>query len=200
MARQSKGLLFVVSGPSGSGKTTLAQAVRKAPGLRKNVSRSVSFTTRPKRCKEKEGRDYFFVSTAQFKKLRSQQKILEWTRYLGYYYGTPKQELDRQLAAGRNMILCLDVRGARKVKRLYPRDSVTIFVVPPSLEVLKERIQKRCSKTGAQEIAGRLKAAQEELKAASGYEYRIVNEELSRSVHELSGIIKHRIDKRRKGK
>ena len=195
MSSAGQGTLFVVSGPSGSGKTTLVQGALKRPELKRKISRSISFTTRPKRSKEKEGRDYFFISTALFKKKKKEQKILEWTRYLGYYYGTPGEFVDDTLARGRHLILCLDLRGARRIKRLYPKNTVTIFVLPPSLGVLKGRIEKRCVHTAPQEIARRLRRAQDEVAVASGYEYRIVNAHLNQSVQALEKIIKQRLKK-----
>ena len=109
------GLLFVVSGPSGSGKTSLAHSLLAGARLKGKVIKSVSLTTRKKRTGEREGKDYFFASEAEFKRLLKAKKILEWTRYLGYYYGTPKSFIDRQLKKGKNILLCLDRSEERRV-------------------------------------------------------------------------------------
>lgn len=179
----------MLSGPSGSGKTTLAEKVLQAPGLRKKLVRSISFTTRPKRSGEKDKRDYFFISRRRFLEQNRQKKILEWTRYLGYYYGTPKAHIDKQLAQGRHVLMCLDLRGAVLIKRMYPQKAVTIFVKPPSLGTLRKRIEGRCSKITPDEVRRRLRLARGELLAAAKYDYRLVNGDLSRGVNELKKII-----------
>ena len=179
----------MVSGPSGSGKTTLAEAVVRVPGLKGVVRRSISCTTRPRRRGEREGRDYFFLTEAQFMRLRSDKKILEWTRYLGYYYGTPKRFVDEQLAHGAHLIMCLDLRGACRLKRLYPRQAVKVFVTPPSLAVLRTRIKMRSPSTSEEEVCRRLRRAKDELAAAGGYDYRVRNDVLRRAVERFAGII-----------
>jgi guanylate kinase len=187
--KKTKGILFVVSGPSGSGKTTLAAAVMADPWIRRHVRRSVSLTTRPKRSGERRGRDYFFVSRGRFLALRRAKKILEWTSYLRYYYATPKDAVDAQLAKGRHLILCLDLRGGRAIKKMYPGNSVTVFVMPPSLGVLKERIRKRCGKTSPEEIEKRLALAAGEMVAAESFDYCVLNEDLAHGVKALKKII-----------
>ena len=184
-----KGLIFVLSGPSGSGKTTLRDTLLKDAKLKRKIFKSVSFTTRPRRTRERSKRDYFFISEADFLRAMKEKKILEWTRYLGYYYGTSKEFILRALSRGRNLILCLDLKGARKVKRLYPKNTVSIFVLVPSLKVLRSRIEKRCHKTSAKETCRRLELAAKEMKAAGSFDYRIVNNNLKQAVADLKGII-----------
>jgi guanylate kinase len=184
-----QGKIFVVSGPSGSGKTTLVRAILADRFLKKKLVRSVSFTTRPKRSGEKHKRDYYFISETGFKEKRKAKKILEWTRYLGYYYGTAKDFLDKQLYKYRGIVLCLDLKGAAKIKQIYPQNSVAIFIMPSSLEELSARIQKRCSKTKKEEIQKRLKLARREILASRSYDYRLVNKNLKRTIRELKGII-----------
>ena len=186
---KSRGVIFVISGPSGSGKTTLRDRMLADENFRKLFTKSVSVTTRPKRSKEKHTKDYFFLSTAQFKDKRRSKEILEWTRYLGYYYGTPRDFVERQLARGRNIMLCLDLRGARRIKKLYPRNSVTIFVLPPSVRTLRVRIEGRCSDTKKEEIARRLKLAEKELAESRTYDYRLVNNQLETAVKKMKGIL-----------
>jgi len=181
-------LIFVISGPSGSGKTTLAELLLKHRSLKNKLLKSVSLTTRPRRQEEKAGEDYFFVSENVFKKLKLSKKILEWTRYLGYYYGTPKSFVDKHLAAGKHLVMCLDVKGALRVKKLYPHNTVTVFVVPPTLEGLRYRIQKR-SEVCASEINKRLAEAKKEIALIGLYDYQVVNKDLEEARKCLRDIV-----------
>ncbi len=115
--------------------------------------------------------------------------MLEWTSYLGYYYATPKDFIEEQLKVAKNIILCLDLKGALTLKRRYPRNIVTIFVMPPSLDTLLHRIAKRCNKTKDEEVKQRLKLAQQELQAAGRYDYCLVNKDLNAAVRQLKDII-----------
>jgi guanylate kinase len=186
--RKKLGKLIVISGPSGSGKTTLLSALIKSDDLRARLVKSVSLTTRPKRSGERQGKDYFFISRRQFiSRLRS-QKILEWTRYLGYYYGTPKGLVDKALSRGKNIGLCLDLKGALKIKKLYPQ-SVAIFIAPPALAELKSRIKKRCQKISAKELMLRLARAKTELRQGNKYDYRLVNKKFDQTLKRLKSIV-----------
>jgi guanylate kinase len=186
---KKRGLLFIVSGPSGSGKTTLLKNLLSRQDLKGKLTRSISFTTRPKRSGEQEKKDYFFISERRFKKEQEAQNLLEWTRYLGYYYATPKDFIERQLKEAKNIILCLDLKGALTLKRRYQQNTVTIFVMPPSQDTLLERITQRCNKTKEEEVKQRLKLAQEELAARARYDYCMVNKDLSQATQQLKGII-----------
>jgi guanylate kinase len=186
---KTRGKIFVISGPSGSGKTTLIKGVLKDKRLKKKLVRSISFTTRPVRPVEKHKSDYFFISQAEFKRALRAKKILEWTKYLGYYYGTPKDFVDGHLNKLDGILLCLDVVGARKVKKIYPGNTVTIFVLPPSLDTLPKRIKQRCCGTDREEIKKRIQAAKEEIAASRKYDYKIVNRDLGLALKELKGII-----------
>jgi guanylate kinase len=187
--RQNKpGKIFVISGPSGSGKTTLLTSLIQDKKIAKLLVKSRSITTRPKRSNEREGKEYFFVSPAEFNRLLKAKKILEWTRYLGYYYGTPRQPLEKQLNRGKSVGLCLDLKGARILKKIYPNNTVTVFVLPPSLSTLKERIQNRCRNTNQQEVAQRVLLARKELRAASEFDYCILNQNLPVALKELKSI------------
>jgi guanylate kinase len=188
-----RGNLFVISGPSGSGKTTLAQALLKERALKGKISRSVSFTTRARRPNERQGKDYFFISEKEFRQGRRQKKILEWTRYLGYYYGTAKKTVDSQLARSKSLILCIDIRGARRIRRLYPRNSVLIFIMPPSIKELERRILKRCEGTAREELLDRLARAKEEVKERGFFDYVVVNKDFKAALARLSAIIKERV-------
>jgi guanylate kinase len=186
---RKKGLIFVVSGPSGSGKTTLLEKVLRDRKLKKGLIKSVSFTTRKARSQERDKRDYFFITEKEFKRKLRAKKILEWTKYLGYYYATPKDFVEKELKAGRHIILCLDLRGALKIKRLYPKNTVTIFILPPSLATLKTRIKGRCVKTKDEEIRQRLVLAREELSVCHKYDYCLVNKHLPQAIKQLRGTI-----------
>jgi guanylate kinase len=188
------GKLFIISGPSGSGKTTLLAGLIKDKKIGKLLVKSRSLTTRPRRTGESNGSEYFFVTPLEFRHLLKAKKILEWTRYLGYYYGTPKGPLEIQLSYGRNIGLCLDIKGARTLKKLYPNNTVTIFILPPSLEVLKSRIEYRSSSTNKKEIARRVRLARRELLAASEFDHCILNQSLQVALEELKNIFLHEIN------
>ena len=187
-------LVFVTSGPSGSGKTTLLENLLKAKQLKHRLIKPVSFTTRPRRPDEKDGRDYFFINEREFRQRKQEKKFLEWTRHLGYYYATSRDFLQRHLKQGRHIILCLDLKGAFKIRKLYPKKTVLIFVMPPSLEILKQRIQIRRCQTKKREIAQRIKLAQKELLAAKRYDYCILNKDLRVATGQLKKIIINKIN------
>jgi len=188
--RQKKqGKIFVISGPSGSGKTTLLNKLIQDREISKLLIKSRSFTTRPRRWQERDGKDYFFVSPDEFKRLLKAKKILEWTRYLGYYYGTPRELVETRLKKGGHIGFCLDLKGAAILKKAYPKNTVTVFVLPPSLETLKARIEGRSKSTDKEEVAQRLKLAARELSAASDFDYCILNNNLQVALKELKEIV-----------
>jgi guanylate kinase len=191
-------MIFVMSGPSGSGKTTLRDQLLQDRELKKYLVKSVSFTTRKARSAEKNKKDYLFVSEIEFKRLLSSKKILEWTKYLGYYYATSKDFLDRQLKSKKSIILCLDLKGALTIKKLYAQNCVTIFILPPSISALQKRIEGRCNKTEKEEICRRLESARQELAEAGRYDYCIVNKNLTQAIRELKGIVLESITQRRR--
>ena len=184
-----RSFIFVISGPSGSGKTTLLESLLKAKQLKDKLVKPVSFTTRPRRPDEKDGRDYFFITEREFRQKKQEKKFLEWTRYLGYYYATSRDFLQRYLKQARHIILCLDLKGAFQIRKFYPQKTVLIFVMPPSLEVLRRRITQRCNKTKREEIRERLKLAREELTATHKFDYRLVNKDLAAALRGLRKII-----------
>jgi len=186
---QKEGKILVISGPSGSGKTTLRDCLLKDKKVKSLFAKSVSFTTRRKRTGEINGRDYFFISDNEFNKKLRANKILEWTRYLGYYYATSRDFVSARLKKGENIILCLDLKGALKVKKLFPKNSVTIFIKPPSIKELKRRIEQRCTKTDKKEILKRLKLAKTEILSAPRYDYMVVNKNLKQACNKLQGIV-----------
>lgn len=186
---KKQGLIFIVSGPSGSGKTTLLKSLLRREDLKNKLARSISFTTRPQRSGEKDKKDYFFIGAEQFQREKRAHRILEWTKYLGCYYATPRGFVEKQVNKGRHVIACLDLRGAQEIKKHYPQNTVTIFIMPPSLGVLLNRITGRCRKTKKEEVKQRLKLAQEELLASSRYDYCLVNNDLGQAIRQAKDII-----------
>ena len=182
MARRAR--LFVVSGPAGVGKGTLVERVR---ALRPTVAVTVSATTRQPRPGEVDGKSYHFLTDDEFTRLVEDGQFLEWANVHAHRYGTLKSEVDGKLAAGLSVILEIDVQGGTSVSRLYP-DVVRIFVEPPSFEVLEARLRGRGTED-EQSLALRLKNAKGELEQASGYDVRIVNDDLEVAVAELDATI-----------
>ena len=183
--RRLVGRLFVISSPSGGGKTTVVSRLRRRwPRL----VRSVSVTTRPPRRGEQRGHAYHFVSLRAFEQLRRSGRLLEWAKVHGAYYGTPKRPILQALARGQDVLLSIDVQGARQVRRAMGRRAVLIFLVPPSLEELRRRLTRRQTET-AEAIRRRLIVARRELASARWYDYRVVNERLAETVKVVGGIM-----------
>jgi guanylate kinase len=180
----SKGLLFVVSAPSGTGKTTVAEElVRIVPGL--ELSRS--YTSRPKRSNETDGVDYNFVSREDFEQRIFRGEFLEHADVFGNYYGTCRVETESRLASGRDLMLVIDVQGARQVRSQLPA-TVGIFVMPPSFQILERRLRQRSQDSEAA-MARRLATARSEVSAWEEYDYVVINDELARCVNEMAGIV-----------
>ncbi len=175
----SKGLLIVVSAPSGCGKGTLLAEVLKND----NFYYSVSATTRAPREGEVNGVNYHFTSKEDFEKLIASGGVLEYARYCGNYYGTPRKAVEDKLAEGRDVILEIEVQGAMKIKQSCP-EAVFVFILPPSVETLKERLEKRGTET-ADVIAKRVAEARGEIEKAYNYDYVIVNDDLDTAVSEF---------------
>ncbi len=189
-----QGKIFVISGPSGSGKTTLTERIIKSAALKNKIKKSISFTTRPKRSNERENKEYFFITEEQFKQYLRAKKILEWTKYLGYYYGTPRDLIDEWLRKRVNIVLCVDLKGVLRLARLYPENIVKIFIMPPSLEELRTRIEKRSSEINKIEIHSRVKLAEKEVLSAEKFDYCLVNKNLDKTVKQLKEIILREIN------
>jgi guanylate kinase len=179
------GIIFILSAPSGAGKTTISQRALKAIG---GLEASVSLTTRRPRNGEAEGVDYFFVSEEEFIRRREASELAEWAKVFEASYGTPRAALDRAVAAGRDILLDIDIQGARQIKSKYSRDAVTIFVLPPSFEELEGRLRKRATEDEAA-IASRLRRAREELEAFREYDYRIINADVEESLIGLKAVV-----------
>lgn len=183
-SRASRGTLFVVSSPSGGGKGTIIQRVLDVVP---NLSYSVSFTTRAPRPGEVNGREYLFVNCEVFNEMVAAGEFLEWACVHGNYYGTAKRQVAEETAAGVDIILEVDVQGAASVRQLL-LDSVSIFILPPSYEVLKERLVARGTDT-SEELEVRLRNAPEELRQYSAFDYVIINDEVDRAAAQLASVI-----------
>ncbi|MBI5212574.1 MAG: guanylate kinase [Nitrospirae bacterium] len=182
--KQRKGSLFVVSAPSGAGKTTLCwKLCDSLAGIR----HSVSYTTRSPRPGETNGVHYTFVDEDEFRSMITEGEFVEWAEVHGNFYGTSKKRIEDMTDAGSDVILDIDVQGARQIKEHFP-DSVLIFVLPPSMEALKERLAGR--KTDSEDVIKmRLQNAIDEIKEYKNYDYVIVNDSLDNALKEISSIV-----------
>ena len=179
-----RGIMFVVSAPSGTGKTTVAERlVQVLPDL----ALSRSYTSRPARAGEVDGVDYNFITRERFEAMVAADEFLEWADVFGNFYGTCAEDAERQLAAGRDLVLVIDVQGARQVRRRCP-EMVGVFVLPPSYEILEQRLRGRSKDTEAA-MQRRLATARAEVAAFTEYEYVIVNDELDACVDRLRAIV-----------
>jgi guanylate kinase len=179
------GCLFIVSAPSGAGKTSLVSALLAADPL---LKKSISYTTRAPRPGEQNGRHYHFVTQAAFDQMRARGDLLETALVHGNYYGTSKHTVESDCAAGADVLLEIDWQGAAEIRRLKP-DAVAIFVLPPSIESLEERLRGRAQDT-PQVIADRLAAARGEISHAGEFDYVIINDDFDRAAQDLITIIR----------
>jgi guanylate kinase len=180
----SRGILFVVSSPSGGGKGTLIQRVLKKVA---NLSYSVSFTTRAPRTGEIDGREYFFVTQEQFEQSVAANEFLEWANVHGKLYGTSSKQVFREISEGRDIILEVDVQGAASIRALVP-DSVSVFILPPSFEVLRQRLIARGTDS-PDELNIRLRNAPTELKDYTAFQYVVINDDADRAADQLAAIV-----------
>jgi guanylate kinase len=179
------GTLFIVSAPSGGGKTSLVKALLEAEP---EVRLSVSYTTRPARPGEVDGRNYHFVALPEFQRMLEAGEFLESAVIYGNRYGTSQKWIDRERAGGSDVLLEIDWQGAQQVRRLM-KQVVSIFVLPPSLEVLESRLKGR-AQDSADAVARRLAAARDEISHVSEYDYVIINEDFNRAALDLRSIIR----------
>lgn len=181
---KDEGILLVVSGPSGAGKGTICNAVRK---LYPALEYSISMTTRAPRNGETEGVSYFFRTDEEFRRLVAEDAFLEYARVYDHYYGTPKQYVLDKIREGRSVLLEIDIQGAMQVKKRYPK-GVFVYIVPPSLEILSQRIHARGTDT-EEVIQNRLAQITNELSMMHQYDYVVVNDVLEDAVHKTCAII-----------
>ncbi|WP_026507380.1 guanylate kinase [Butyrivibrio sp. MC2013] len=179
-----KGVIVVVSGFSGTGKGTL---MKKLVEEYDNYALSVSATTRQPRPGEENGREYFFISDEEFEKLIEEDGLLEHAGYCGHYYGTPRKYVEDCMNEGKDVILEIEIQGARQIKKQYP-DAVLLFVMPPSAEVLEQRLRGRGTETD-EVIKGRLRRATEEAEGIEEYDYILINDDLDTCLQDMRSAI-----------
>jgi guanylate kinase len=183
-ATTGRGMLIVVSSPSGGGKGTLIDRVLKTvPG----VSYSISYTTRAPRPGEQNGREYFFVSTAEFEAMLGRSELLESANVYGYLYGTSRAQVEKERAAGHDIILEIDVQGAASIRQLA-LDAVTVFILPPSFELLRQRLVTRGTDAPA-DLERRLHGAPAEVEQYKDFQYVILNDDINRASAQLAAVI-----------
>jgi guanylate kinase len=188
-----KGLLIVVSGPSGAGKGTIC---KKLVTMNRDIMISVSATTRPPREGEADGVNYFFMTRQRFEQMIADDGFIEYAMVYGNYYGTPRAYVEENLNNGRDVLLEIDIQGALQVKEKYP-DSVFVFILPPSMEELKNRITRRGTES-EKEILRRFEAAYKEINYVSRYNYFVINDKVDDAAEKLRSIIiaeKCRVDR-----
>ncbi|HKE62898.1 MAG TPA: guanylate kinase [Nitrospira sp.] len=180
---ERRGILFIVSAPSGTGKTTLCKQ------LTANISglwHSISYTTRAPRPGEEHGREYFFTDEPTFQTMIDRHEFVEWARVYGHLYGTPRKTLAEKIDQGIDVLLEIDVQGAMQVKKKFD-DAVSIFILPPSMAALRQRLQSRAADT-TEEIQRRLQKVKEEVWSYREYAYIVRNDDLDRSLRDLENI------------
>ena len=191
---QKRGNLIIVSGTTSAGKGTVIKELLKT---NKNLYLAISYTSRPKRPNEVNGKDYYFVTKEQFEDKIFRNEFLEYNQvHYGCYYGTPKKEIEEKLNSGLDVILEIEVEGARQVKEMFP-ETILIFIVAPSMEIVKERIKARGAEN-ADQIIKRFKRAYQELNEINKYNYVVVNDELAEAVQKVEAILiseKCRVDR-----
>lgn len=178
-----KGILTVVSGFSGAGKGTIIKELRK----KYEYELSISATTRQPRKGDVDGVDYFFKTREEFEQMIEEHKLIEWAEYVGNYYGTPKEYVEEQLKAGKDVLLEIEMQGGMLVKKQFP-DAMLVFITPPSAEILKQRLTGRGTES-EEEIERRLNRASEEADYMGQYDYLLVNDTLDEAVEELHRLI-----------
>lgn len=180
-----RGLLVVLSGPAGSGKSSIAEGlIETSCG---EVSRTVTATTRPPRPGEVDGRDYYFISQETFKERIGQKGFVEFNEFNGQYYGTPRTELEAMLAQDKVVLLVLDVNGALEIRRQYPA-AMLLFVLPPSLDVLRDRLTRRGTES-AGDVKNRLAIAEYEISLMERYDHLIINDRLDTAIADALAIV-----------
>jgi guanylate kinase len=180
-----RGFLLVLSSPSGAGKTTITRRLLERDA---SLSLSVSVTTRPRRSSEIDGRDYYFIDQAIFDRMVTEDELLEHATVFGNSYGTPRQPIEKAIAAGRDIVTDIDWQGTQQVSARLSADLVTIFILPPSLSALEARLRTRAQDSD-DVVAARMAKSREEMSHWNEYEYVIVNEDLQNSVAQAEAIV-----------
>jgi guanylate kinase len=180
-----RGLMLVLSSPSGAGKSTIARNLLESD---KSFELSVSVTTRARRGSEIDGMHYHFRSTREFEMLRDNEELLEWAEVHGNFYATPRAPAERAMAEGRDMLFDIDWQGAEQLRERMPSDIVSIFILPPSMRELKERLRRR-AEDHDQIIEARLKNARSEIEHWRDYDYIVINDDLDAAFHSVQSIV-----------
>ncbi len=181
---KNKPLIIIITGPSGAGKTTLLKYLPP-----EKFYFSISHTTRSPRKGEINGKDYYFVSKEKFLEMVKNDEFLEWVEVFGTFYGTAKSEIEKAFSQNKHLILDIEVIGATRMRSYFGNSAVFIFVLPPSIEELKKRLEKRGTED-ANKIRERIQRSKEEIKFASWFDYIIINDDLEKAKNELFSIIK----------
>ena len=183
---EHRGLMFVLSSPSGAGKTTLTRMlIDEIPDLRM----SVSVTTRPMRPGEVEGRDYYFVDQKRFDEMAANDELLEWARVFDNCYGTPRAPVEAALEAGRNVLFDIDWQGTQQLRGRAPTDVVSVFILPPSVQALEQRLHTRAQDSD-EVIRGRMKKAGDEMSHFDAYDYIVVNDNIGIAYEAVKSILR----------
>jgi guanylate kinase len=185
MAIQRRGLMLILSSPSGAGKSTLTRQLVADEG---SIRLSISVTTRPKRPSEIEGRHYHFITVDAFKSMRDRGELLESAEVHGNFYGTPRAAVEATLAEGRDVLFDIDWQGAKQITAKMRRDTVSVFILPPSMAELKGRLERR-AEDSAETIARRLTNARAEIAQWASYDYLIVNDDLQQAYFSVRAIM-----------
>jgi guanylate kinase len=183
-----RGRLIVISAPSGAGKTSIAQAIL---AQNKGMRFSISATTRPRRATETEGKDYYFLTKYEFQGRVAAGEFAEWEEIYGEYYGTLRSEIDRAIAAGESLVLDVDVKGGLSIKKLYP-DALLIFVRPPGVEELFERLRNRHTENSTT-LTRRMERVPMELAMGAKFDRQVINDVLERAIEEVQEIVQQYI-------
>ena len=192
MKKNRKGLMLVLSSPSGAGKTTICKEILKK---NKELKMSISYTTRPKRKSEVEGRDYFFISEKKFKELQAKDFFIENAKVFDHLYGTPKNFVEENLIQGVDVLFDIDWQGAQKLSNFSKTDIVSVFILPPSNLILKERLKKR-NEDSIEIVNKRMSKAKSEISHWIEYDYVLINKDLATCTDEIVTILKAERKKR----
>ncbi|MBI2999377.1 MAG: guanylate kinase [Deltaproteobacteria bacterium] len=195
VSTKREGIIYILSAPSGAGKTTL---IKKLLAIFPEIRLIVSYTTRGRRAGESSGRDYHFVTEQEFASIRSRGGFAEWAQVHGSFYGTPRLPLEQGVRRGRDVLLDIDVQGAKKIKKQYPR-AVSIFILPPSWRELARRLALRGTDRQAS-IRRRLDNARREIRQLMRYDYIVINREVQEALKSLGAIVvaeRHRVSRTR---
>lgn len=185
MSKEHKGKVIVLVAPSGAGKTTIANRLLEDYS---EIKFSVSATTRAPRDGEVDGKNYYFLSSEEFNQKVENNDFLEWEYYNNNKYGTLRSEVDKMVESGYFPLLDIEVKGAKNIKRIYGSDAIAIFIQPPSIDELKQRLTKRGTET-TKIVENRLKEAKQEMKSADDFDYLVVNDDLEAAYNEVKAII-----------